>query len=480
MRSRDLRSSPLVFVFVTALVAAGCLTTSQEQKLGDEAAKQVEMEMGFVSDPKLLGYVREIGKRLAAVSERPGGPWAFHIVDMSEPNAFALPGGHIYVTRGLLALVNSEDELAGVIGHEIAHVTARHASRRIGAAIAMAPVNIVTGITGFVTGIVSPSLGSVIAGSGRVMTEGLVLAPFSRSQENEADEIGQHLAAKAGYDPIGIAHFLHTLDRYVLLLTGGEPPSFNFLASHPMTPDRVEKTTARAQEIEWTRGRAIAAGRSFLARLDGIIIGVDPARGVFEDSLFLHPELKLALTFPAGWKMRNTAAAAGALSPSEDALVALQFAARAKSLDTVIEQVRREQSDLAIDRFEINGLPAARTRVAQRGHRAVVTWIGYRNDVYAVVGQTTRRDASLDSTFDGVARSFRPIRRTEVESITENRLRLRDARAGEKPAELVKRTGSSWDADKIEVANALEEGAALERGQTIKVSIREPYSRRAL
>ncbi|HXZ84518.1 MAG TPA: M48 family metalloprotease, partial [Myxococcota bacterium] len=347
-----------------ALALYGCLTPAAEQKQGDEAAKQVEQEMGLVREPALLGYVRAVGEKLAAVSERPEGPWQFAVVDKPEPNAFALPGGHVYVTRGLLSLANSEDELAGVLGHEIAHVTARHSVKRLGAAVLTAPLSIATGLAGLAVGIVSPTLGKVVAGTGELVTGGLVLAPFSREQEHEADEIGQGLAARAGYDPAGLPRFLQTLDRD-LALSSGEQRQFHFLDSHPLTPDRVARTQERASQLTRAAAQPIAGERSaFLARLEGILVGDDPAQGVFEGSRFLHPDLDFRLEFPAGWQTRNTPNAVGAISPSKDALVALRLAARDSSLDQVIQKATAEQPDVSFERFQVNGLPAARTRVS--------------------------------------------------------------------------------------------------------------------
>ena len=141
---------PVAAAFLAAalLFVSGCLTPAREAKLGDEAARQIEQSMGLLPDAEVVAYVREVGERLAAVSARPQGPWRFEVADAPEPNAFALPGGYVYVTRGLLALVNSEDELAGVVGHEIGHVTARHSAKRINAALVTAPVNIATAPAG--------------------------------------------------------------------------------------------------------------------------------------------------------------------------------------------------------------------------------------------------------------------------------------------------------------------------------------------
>lgn len=479
MRNCSSRNPTLAAALALALLAAACISTQHEDQLGAEEALKVEQTMGLVRDVELVAYVTAIGSKLAAVSTRPEGPWKFMVADAAEPNAFALPGGYVYVTRGLLALVNSEDELAGVIGHEIAHVTARHASKRMGAAVITAPVAIATGLAGIAVSIVSPMLGNVVAGTGQVLTGGLVIAPFSREQEHQADEIGQGLAAAAGYDPIGIATFLHTLDREIKLVSEDER-AFHFLDSHPMTPNRVDNTTARARTLTRAPGKPVASTRvAFLGRLEGIVVGDDPAQGLFDENKFLHPELDLAIEFPVGWETVNTAAAVGAVNPEKDALVALRVAANDTTLDDLVKQIEQEQSGVSFERFEVRGLPAARTRMTGRGQTVVVTLIGYRGDVYGIVGESTEKSAAnYAKVFDATVTSFRALRRGERNAIRESRLRVREARAGETSAALAQRTASTWSAEQLAVANGVEFGAAFGSGQPIKVALPQAYTPR--
>lgn len=468
-----------ILAALLALALAGCATRAGEQQVGDEEAKKVEQEIGLLRDPALRGYVRAVGEKLVAVSERPEGPWQFEVVDTREANAFALPGGYVYVSRGLFALLNSEDELAGVLGHEIAHVTSRHATKRMGAAVVAAPVTIATGLAGFAVGIVSPVLGGAVAGTGQLITGGLVLAPFSREQEHEADELGQSLAARAGYDPAGLARFLHTLDRDFALLPG-EKRTFHFLDSHPLAPDRVARTEERARQLARAPAKPIAGGRApFLARLEGIVVGEDPDQGVFEDGRFLHPELDLVVDFPAGWRTQNTNESVGAISPAQDAVVALHVAAQNSTLDQVLKEVAEKQSDASFERFRVGGLPAARTSLSSRGTVTEISLIEYRKSVYAVVGQCGEAVAkNYTRVFRATAGSFRPLPASERRSIRESRLRVRSAQARETPAGIAKRTGSTWDAAHVAVANEVEVGARFDAGWAVKVALPQAYTPR--
>src|SRR5262245_42077298 len=234
-----------------AVLAGGCATisASEEKKLGAEAAEEVERTVGLISDPRVVGYVRQVAGRMAKVAKRPDVAWQFNVTDDVEPNAFALPGGYVYVTRGLLALCNSEDELAGVIGHEMAHVLERHAARRAGAAT---PFAVLFGVPAAILGTVSPTLGGIVGGTGRLASSA-ALASYSRDQEREADDRGIALAARAGWDPAALAAFLQTLDREEAL-SGADPDRPRFLSTHPAGRERVASIQAAA------RGQARPAG----------------------------------------------------------------------------------------------------------------------------------------------------------------------------------------------------------------------------
>src|SRR5439155_1374352 len=255
------------------------VSAKKERELGQEAANEVEQTVGLVQDPVLLGYVREIGRRLALQAAPPEASYEFHVADDSEPNAFALPGGFVYVTRGILALVNSEDELAGVIGHEMGHVVARHSVRQLEAST---PFALLFGVPSAIVGVVSPALGGI---------------------------------------------------------------------------------------------------------LDGLVVGPDPASGLFVGNAFQHPDFGLSLEMPAGWKTKNSPAAAIAVRPNGGAAVALQHAAEG---DDPVKGAGEDGLDAKLvgqlTRRTISGLPAAQL-IAQDGDtRMHLTWIAHQHHVFRVTG----------------------------------------------------------------------------------------------
>lgn len=478
----------LLVTLFAALAATACTTnpvtgrrelllmsTQEEARAGAQAAAQVKQEMGLVPLPALTAYVRAIGERLARHSPRQDVTYRFAVADAPEPNAFALPGGYIYVTRGLLELTNSEAELANVIGHEIGHVAARHAAQRqtqaLGANVLSALGTILAGAAG------GAQAAQVVGSLGQVAAAGYV-ASYSRDQERQADAIGQDLAAKAGWDPAAMASFLHTLERYSALQgqrSGGIP---TFLQSHPLTSERVRAATLRAAKLDREPAPPIAGSRgAFLKRIDGVVVGPDPRDGVFQGSHFVQPVLGFALDFPAGWATQNGRQAVGAVSPARDAQVLLETQgrgddpARAAALFADHAGIALQQGTA----LRIGGLPAYHAAaVVKTGSGSVgadLTWIALGETLYRITGAASlSRFSAYTSTFRRVAASFRSVGGAEVEGIRTLRLRAVQVRRGETLASFDRRTGNAWSPAMTAVANGLGEPARLSAGEWLKIA----------
>jgi predicted Zn-dependent protease len=456
-------------------------TTEGERKIGEDAAQEVEQSMGLTQDPALAAYVEAIGKRLAQQSPRKDVEYQFYVVEMAEPNAFALPGGFVYVSRGLLTLSNSEDELAGVVGHEIGHVAARHSVRRMSAA---APFALVAGIAGGAVGLVSDSLGDAVATIPSLAGKAF-LAPYSRQQEREADDVGVAIMAKAGWDPSGLSTFLQTLQRQEELQLG-QSRQPDFFDSHPATPERMENTAAYAKKVVRAVARPIAADHAaFLDRLDGLVIGPHPAEGVFIESLFLQPDLDFALRFPSGWKTHNARQAVLAAKEDQSAFILIQVAAKGNDpmiVPRTLDKKAEGQILEKVERFTVGDLPAARiqteTRTKQGPAIVEITWIAHQERVYQITGvllkdQFDQSHALLRSTIQ----SFRPMTASEHASMTITKLRIATAKDGETLQELLGRTGRTWSGEQAAVANSLQTNSRLHAAQLVKIARREPYGR---
>jgi predicted Zn-dependent protease len=362
-----------------------------------------------------------------------------------------------------------------VLAHEIAHVTERHAANRVARAT---PLAVLFGVPSGLLGMVSPTLGEIVGGAGQVVS-GLALAPYSREQEHDADRIGATLAARAGWDPRALAGFLDTLERAEALAGAAGSKGQSFFSTHPSTPDRVARITALAPSLPRASVPPIAGTRAaLLGRLDGLVIGDNPAHGVFRGRLFLHPDFDLAVEMPAGWKPANNPEAAGAMAPGEDAVALLTVVgpgedpvagARANGLsDAQVQRLRR---------LQISGLPAATVNATARdGTRAALTWIAHRKRIFRVTGVCDGAGwERYRPTFEKAAASFRPLRPEEHGRFVESRLRVRPARAQETVAQVLARGGSTWSPPQAAVANGVAADRRLEPDWPVKVAVSEPY-----
>ncbi|MBW2272629.1 MAG: M48 family metalloprotease [Deltaproteobacteria bacterium] len=436
-------------------------TEYDDVRLGDEASKQIEAEMGIFDDPELTTYVEDIGKRLLRYAPERPFDYTFQIVDQATPNAFALPGGHIYVSRGLVGLANSEDELACVIGHEITHAAERHSAGRQAHSRRLNPL----------------AMGYMRA---------MAIASYGREHERDADRGGQVLAAQAGYDPIGMSTFLQSLNAIERFDIGwSRLPSF--FATHPGTSERSASTQDRANAMSWTPQPPIAANHDeFLARLDGLVWGPNPAEGVFQGSRFLHPDLNFGFTFPEGWTTLNSHQAVVATSPDRDAQISLSLAGPGHDPEKAAEEyidTRLKEMQGKVKRgqpIRIGTLPAYRVEAEGRGQggslSAHLTFIAYDGLVYLISALTP---SSLKKKYVGrasnVARSFHSLTLDERESVGILRLRLVAAEEGDTIEGLSRRYAAGVSPNLVAVVNALYVDQPLAEGQLVKVAVAEPY-----
>lgn len=368
-----------------------------EIEQGREANRQIEAQYGFYEDEELRAYVDRIGQQLASISERPQLPWTFRVLDSPAVNAFALPGGFVYVTRGLLAHMNSEAELAGVLGHEIGHITGKHSQQRqrrglIGSLITLGA------IAG--TALVSPDAAGFLLDTGLAQNvAGLVLLKYSRAQELDADQRGIRYATAGGYDPRGIGAFFETLQSLEERSDRRGLPGW--LSTHPQVDDRIGKSavwTAETLRVYNVDPEDLTQGREdhFFA-VDGIVFGENPREGYLDGQEFLHPDLRFALTFPSGWSVDNGRSAVTAVDPRQGAMIQLTLAPKsnATATDDYIRGYLRDVGARVEDsaRQEIDGLEAVQVLFSARGARGnyaiLGLWVSYEGRLYQLLGVTT-------------------------------------------------------------------------------------------
>ena len=435
------------------------LTTDfDDAKLGAEVAESMAQQMGIVEDPELQAYIESIGRRMVPFSPTRSFDYTFHIINQSAPNAFALPGGYIYVSRGLLTLVNSEDELACVIGHEITHAAERHSASRQEFNSRMNPL----------------SIGFLRAG---------MLAAYGRNQESDADRGGQILAAKAGWNPAGMATFMQDVEAMDRLTLGWSRLP-GFFDSHPTSPRRAAASINRAENLKWTPRTNIApTHRDFLTRLEGLTLGADPTEGIFEGSRFLHRDMDFSVLFPDGWELINKHDAVGAVDPLGRAYISLRISGpgddpRAMAQLFIESDLRAANGHAGQQQpLKVGSLPAYRVHVSGPEGRGFMTFIAYKGSIYRI---DTISTGSLIRSFEGrgraVARSFRPLTEEEKLLFKVTRLEVVESRGGESLSALSARTANELDLPTTAVLNDLFINARLVEGQSVKIGRAFPYA----
>jgi predicted Zn-dependent protease len=408
-----LRSKLTVAVAAMAVVACATnpatgrrqlilMSEGQEVALGKEADQQATAAYGLYPDDNVQAYVQGLGKRLAAASERPSLPWSFKVVDDATVNAFALPGGYIYVTRGIMTHLQSEAELVAVLGHEIGHVTGRHSASQ------MSKQQLAMG--GLIVGMaVSEDLQQF--GGLAQQGLGLLFLKFGRDDENEADELGLRYMTREDYAPREMIEVFGVLDRTAQAAGAGRMP--DWLSTHPSPGNRQ----AHIQElIAKTSATGTVVNRdAYLRRLDGMVFGENPREGFFRGEAFYHPDLRFQLSFPRGFKTQNQKQAVAGVSEAQDAMVALTLAAGSSPE----EAARRFLSQQGLQagrsgRDTIGGLPAYTSffeaATEQGVLRGEVAFVAYDGKVYRILAYTpAARFATYQNAFDAAIRSFGPL-----------------------------------------------------------------------
>lgn len=448
------------------------MSESEEIRIGRQEHPKIVREFGGVyDDPEVTKYIDSIGQFLASTSEKPDLKFTFTVLDSPVVNAFALPGGYVYVTRGLLALANSEAEIAGVIGHEIGHVTARHSAQRYSQAvlanIGMMGVAIATG---------SGALAN-LAGSGAA----IYLQSYSRDQEYEADILGVRYLSRATYEPRAMASFLSSLladSRLDAELAGrpGAADEYNIMATHPRTADRVERAIGAAGER--TVADPMIARDVYLDKIDGMLYGDDPKQGFIKGRRFAHPVLKFEFTVPEGFRLHNTPSAVIARGP-DGAAIQFDQASPTPSGDLVdyLANVWAKNISLQnLERITVNGLQGATgtARVQTRSGAADLRLaaIRYSSDrVYRFLFLTPpNRTAALSEGLRRTTYSFRKLSDAEAAALKPQRIRVVTVQPGDSVASLAARMPfDDRQVERFRVLNGLQNGATLTPGQRVKL-----------
>lgn len=434
------------------------MSDQQEIGLGRQAHQALLEEYAPVDRPALQGYVDEVGQRLARQSARAGLPWRFTVLDSPDVNAFALPGGHVYLTRGILAYLNSEAELAAVIAHEIGHVSARHGIHQLSIPAA-APLE------------------SVLAPKAQERAEASVLtrlAPawargYGPQRELEAGRLGAAYLAAAGYRPQAVADVAAALKAHAAVARGlpGGRAAGAYHAVFDTDVARLARAVARKRVAAPREGRD-----DYLQKVAGLHFGDSPDQGVIRDNLLLHERLGLAMRFPPGWEVRNRADQVVATNPAGDALLELRPGPRrGQPLDTLKKGVRLD-AGARYDTGRLGGFPAAFAAGTQAGRPVVATAVAFDGEQYLIAGMA-RDMAAYErerSALRAAINSFHALTPAEKRAARTYSLRLTTAKAGQTMAELARQSPLGADAEvQLRLMNGLYPNGEPEPGRSLKI-----------
>ena len=420
---------------------------------------------GVYTDPGLQAMVEQTVTRLAAASERPELKYKVIILNSPSINAFALPNGDLYITRGLVALANDRSELASVLSHEMGHVIARHAAIREDQARQAALVsNVVSDVLG------DPQMGALALAKSK-----LALASFSRAQEFEADGIGVGISARAGFDPFGAARCLTGMQRNAGVKKSGAgdtAQTVDFLSNHPATPERVQNALANARQFSGP-GTGERDRKLYLAALDGMVYGDDPSEGFVRDRRFLHPTLGFTFVAPPGFSLDNTARAVLGLKDGGEEAMRLDVVSvpAEQSLPDYLNSGWMERVDpTTLEAFTVSGFQAATAVARGREWSFRLFAVRFGSDVYRFIFAAKVLTIEADRSFRESVLSFRRMSLKEAEQVRPLRLKIVTVGPRDNVHSLARRMAVSGNKlERFRILNGLGPKDRVKPGETVKL-----------
>lgn len=470
MASLTRRSWPLALLLaacatnpVTGRRELSLISESQEIQMGQQASQQTLRSMPEIPDAGMKSLVNQLGLRIARASERPNLPWEFHTLDDATVNAFALPGGFIFVTRGLVTHLNSEAELAQVVGHEIGHVTAKHSVSQLSKA-QLATIGL--------------GVGSIFSGTvralGGVLETGLTLAflKFGRDDEIQADDLGFRYSLEQRYDvreAVDVYEMLQALGSRA----GGRLPEWQ--STHPDPGNRLAQTRQRIAAVPAASLTGLAVNEeSYLRLLNGMVYGNNPRLGFFRGTRFLHPDLRFEWQLPNGWQTANLPDAVVGQSPAKDAVLQLQISQTASVADALRAFLAQQGiQQLSAGTTTINGNQAALGEFdaqTQSGVvRGMIAFIRFNNTTYGIIGYTpAQRYASYQGVFRSSIGSFKELTDAGALAVQPARIEVITLTRDMTIDTFIQTYPSSISAQDVMLLNDAPTGTMLRSGKLVK------------
>ena len=442
------------------------VSTAEEEAIGKKTDGQVVAQYGIYDDPALQAYLTEIGQKLTPHSHRSELNYTFKVVDSGIINAFAVPGGYVYFTRGIMAHLNSEAEMAGVMGHELGHIAARHTAQQMTRAQ----------VAQFGLGI-----GSILSDTFRQYADianfgvGLLFLRFSRDHERQSDRLGVEYSTKASYDAYQMANFFDTLDRMRPQDGGGIP---SWLSTHPEPGDRVVAVQNLAKEWQAKYpGTSFSTNRDeYLRKIDGVVYGPDPRQGFVEANTFYHPTLKFRFPVPPDWTVNNLPTQVQMFPEGGNAAILFSIAKEKDPGSAAASFVQDSGAEVIQNNpTSINGMAATQliTDISseQSKLRVLSYFIKMTDQVYVFHGLTAPADYSkYRSVFRHTMENFDYLRDQRILNVKPKRVRLRKVRAYDSLAKaLTDLKVADEMVEKVALLNGMELEDPVPAGTTLKV-----------
>jgi len=446
------------------------MSSADELAMGQQTNPQILQTYGKYEDADLARYVSALGKKLGALSHQPNLAYTIQVLDSPVVNAFAVPGGYVYLTRGILAYLNDEAELAGVVAHEIGHIAARHSAQQYSKA-QFAQLGL--------------GLGSMLsktfrkyAGVAQAGVEVLFLS-FSRSDEREADTLGVEYSAKAGYDSNHMANLFVSLERLNPGESQGGLPGW--FSTHPNPENRIaavkQDTLAWREKIQQTK--FVVNRDQYLRQIDGIVFGEDPRQGYVEGNIFYHPQLRFQFPVPAGWKVNNTASQVQMVNQDQNAVILFSMAPE-KSPSAAAQAFINESKAVVVksERTQVNGLQAHRVISDVTTEQGVIRVMSYfiqkGQTVYAFLGYTEQsRFNGYSSVFEQTMGRFKNLTDANKINVKADRLAVKRTTGQGSLRQALQKFGgpeNKWEA--LAIINGMKLGDAVPSNTIIKFVVK--------
>lgn len=445
------------------------MSPAQENQVGAQEHQKVMKTYGVPENSQTLqNYVAQVGQAVSRQTERPDVHYTFTLLDSPMVNAFALPGGYVYVTRGLMALANSEAELAGVMAHEIGHITGRHSAERYSHGV----------LTSLGAIAISAALDSSAASQALGVGSELYMTSYSRKQESQADDLGIRYLHNAGYDTFAMASFLNALDQESNLSAAekGQSNSVNYFATHPKTADRVQQALMTAGS--YPQNQKLQRRNEYLQLLSGMTYGDSERQGFVRGQTFWHPQMDFTFSVPDGFVISNQPSQVIASSKSTGALIILDAVANTRNLEALayIEDWVQDKPAEQIEALEINGKPAATASLpgAVQGQPVTIRLVAVNwapGKIFRMqIAIPQKAGTALVNDLKRTTYSLRTMTTAEKQSVRPHRLQIVTAAAGDTVASLAGQMVTDRNREMhFRVLNGLEPSAGIVPGQMYKI-----------